>query len=143
AAGPARPGRGSQPAPGWTWDRLGRALLRPHTSYFVEVYPLVEHGSVSGIAHITGGGIAGNLARILPAGTAAVVKKSTWRVPEIFKLIAASGPVAEEEMFRAFNMGLGMLLVVPHRNLPEVLGQAHGSRVVGEITEGDGGVTVS
>jgi phosphoribosylformylglycinamidine cyclo-ligase len=140
---PAKPGRASSLGRGWTWERLGTALLRPHTSYFAAAYPLVEHGALSGIAHITGGGIAGNLARILPRGTAAVVKKSTWRVPEIFKVIAECGPVPEDEMFKVFNMGLGMLLVVPHRNLPEVLGAAEGSRVVGEITEGDGGVIVS
>jgi phosphoribosylformylglycinamidine cyclo-ligase len=126
------------------WSRtLGRALLAPHTNYFGAVYPLVERGLVSGVAHITGGGIAGNLERILPATVDAVVRKSLWRVPDIFRLIADSGPVPEDEMFRVFNMGLGMLLVVPHRHLPEVMKKAEGSRIVGEIVEGEGRAAVS
>lgn len=127
---------------GWR-EPLGRVLLRPHMSYFAEVYPLVERRLLSGIAHITGGGIAGNLERILPANVGAVVKKAMWHVPEIFKLLARSGPVEEAEMFRVFNMGLGMLLVVPHRNLPMVLSEVHGSRVVGEIVDGHGKVSIS
>jgi phosphoribosylformylglycinamidine cyclo-ligase len=127
--------------PGWK-TALGRALLKPHTNYFDQVYPLVEKGLLKGIAHITGGGIAGNLCRILPPGCAAVLKKSLWRVPRIFDLIAERGPVEEDEMYRVFNMGLGMLLVVPHPALPEVLKSTRYSRVVGEITGGDGEVTL-
>lgn len=122
---------------GWR-QTLGRALLVPHTNYFASVYPLVERGLVSGIAHVTGGGIADNLERILPRTVDAVMKKSLWRVPKIFTLIAQSGPVSEDEMFRVFNMGLGMLLIVPHGNLPEVMKRAAGSRVVGEIVGGEG-----
>ena len=127
---------------GWR-EPLGKALLRPHTNYFDAVWPLVGARLVSGLAHITGGGIAGNLERILPAGVDAIVKKGLWPVPRIFTLIAESGPVAEDEMFRVFNMGLGMLLVVPHRRLPQVMKQAEGSRVVGEIVKGEGKVIVS
>lgn len=127
---------------GWR-EPLGKALLKPHTNYFEIVWPLVGAGLVSGLAHITGGGIAGNLQRILPAGVDAIVRKGLWPVPRIFKLIAESGPVAEEEMFRVFNMGLGMLLVVPHRRLPQVMKQAEGARVVGEMVKGEGTVIVS
>jgi phosphoribosylformylglycinamidine cyclo-ligase len=121
---------------GWR-EPLGRALLRPHTNYFDQVYPLIERGSLTGIAHITGGGIAGNLARVLPQGCGAKLRRSLWRVPRIFDLIAECGPVAEDEMFRVFNMGLGMLLIAPHSALPEVLGCTRSSRVVGEIIAGD------
>ena len=127
---------------GWR-EPLGKALLRPHTNYFDAVWPLIEARAVSGLAHITGGGIAGNLVRVLPEGVDAIVKKGLWPVPPIFTLIAASGPVAEDEMFRVFNMGLGMLLVVPHRRLPQVMKQAEGARVVGEIVKGEGRVIVS
>jgi phosphoribosylformylglycinamidine cyclo-ligase len=127
--------------PGWRIP-LGRALLRPHTNYFDQVYPLIEKGSLNGIAHITGGGIAGNLCRILPEGCAAVLRKSLWRVPRVFGLIAERGPVDPDEMYRVFNMGLGMLLVVPHSALPEVLRCTRSSRVVGEITCGDGEVVL-
>lgn len=126
------------------WRRtLGSALLAPHTNYFSSVYPLVEQHLVSGIAHVTGGGIAGNLERILPGTVGAVIKKSMWKVPKIFILIAESGPVSEDEMLRVFNMGLGMLLVVQHRNLPEVMKRARGSMVVGEIVGGEGRAVVS
>jgi phosphoribosylformylglycinamidine cyclo-ligase len=128
--------------PGWR-QPLGEVLLEPHTNYFRDVYPLVETHSLTGIAHVTGGGIAGNLKRILPANVDAVLNGSMWKVPEVFRLIAEKGPVSKEEMFNVFNMGLGMLLVVPHANLPEVMKRAKGSRVVGEIVEGRGGVSIS
>lgn len=126
---------------GWR-QPLGKMLLKPHTNYLDQVYPLVEKRFVSGIAHITGGGIAGNLARVLPAGCGALIRRSLWRVPKIFELIAASGPVDEDEMFKVFNMGLGMLLVVPHSNLPEVIKQTRSTVVVGEIVEGSGEVVI-
>jgi phosphoribosylformylglycinamidine cyclo-ligase len=125
--------------PGWRVT-LGRALLRPHTNYFGQVFPLVEEGLLKGLAHITGGGIAGNLCRILPPGCAAVLKKSLWRVPKVLDLIAERGPVDPDEMYRVFNMGLGMLLVASHSALPEVLRHTRSSRVVGEIMGGDGEV---
>jgi phosphoribosylformylglycinamidine cyclo-ligase len=130
------------PPKGWR-EPLGKTLLKPHTNYFGQVYPLVERKLVSGIAHITGGGIAGNLQRILPAGLGATLRKSLWRVPRVFDLIKDSGPVEEDEMFRVFNMGLGLLMVVPHKNLPGVMRSTPGSRVVGEIVDGQGKVSIS
>jgi phosphoribosylformylglycinamidine cyclo-ligase len=127
--------------PGWR-QSLGRALLKPHTNYFDQVYPLVERRLVSGIAHVTGGGIPGNLERILPGDCGARLRKRLWPVPRIFDLIAQTGPVDEEEMFRVFNMGLGMLVVTPHKHLPEVLRHARASRVVGEIVRGGGEVVI-
>jgi phosphoribosylformylglycinamidine cyclo-ligase len=125
------------------WRRtLGSALLLPHTNYFKQVYPLVEERLLSGIAHITGGGIRGNLSRILPPGCTARLKSALWRVPPVFDLIAATGPVEDEEMLRVFNMGLGMLLITRHESLPQVLKHARASRVVGEIEEGSGDVVI-
>jgi phosphoribosylformylglycinamidine cyclo-ligase len=125
------------------WRRtLGRALLMPHTNYFRQVFPLVEAKALSGIAHITGGGFAGNLSRILPAGCSAKLKRGLWKVPPVFELIAAAGHVEDGEMMRVFNMGLGMLLVTPHQSLPGVLRHARASRVVGEIVDGDGDVVI-
>lgn len=125
------------------WKRtLGRALLLPHTNYFKQVYPLVEMKYLSGIAHITGGGIAGNLSRILPDGCCAILRSALWRVPPIFNLIRDAGPVEDEEMLRVFNMGLGMILVTPHKYLPQVLKHTRASRVVGEIDDGDGDVVI-
>src|SRR5581483_5370340 len=91
---------------------LGGALLAPHRSYLASVGPLVEAGVVKAMAHITGGGITENLPRVLPAGCAAEVDRSAWEAPPIFRLIAERGSVAIEEMYRTFNMGIGMILVV-------------------------------
>jgi phosphoribosylformylglycinamidine cyclo-ligase len=121
---------------------LGKALLKPHTSYFHEVYPLVEKRIVKGIAHITGGGIPGNLCRILPSGCGARLKSGLWRVPPIFELIQAKGPVKRDEMFRVFNMGLGMLLVATQARVPDILKRTASARIVGEVVEGDGAVVI-
>jgi phosphoribosylformylglycinamidine cyclo-ligase len=93
-------------------EPLGDALLRPHRPYSRPVLALYEHVPVRGIAHITGGGIPGNLVRILPAGCRAVIARGSWRVPPLFDLIQQRGKVAIGEMFRTFNMGLGLLLIV-------------------------------
>lgn len=125
------------------WKRpLGRVLLASHRNYFAEVYPLIEKGLLSGIAHITGGGIAGNLARILPDTCGAVLRRNLWHTPEIFDLIARTGPVDEAEMFRVFNMGLGMLLVCRDSKVPEVMSATRSTRIVGEIVTGTGEVVI-
>jgi phosphoribosylformylglycinamidine cyclo-ligase len=121
---------------------LGKALLRPHTSYFNEVYPLVEQRLLRGIAHITGGGIPGNLCRILPPGCGATLKSGLWRVPPVFELIAEKGPVKTDEMFRVFNMGLGMLLVATQANVPGIMKRTRSAKIVGEVVEGDGAVVI-
>ncbi len=131
---------GSRPGPLRT--SLGRALLKPHTSYFNEVYPLVEKRVLRGIAHITGGGIPGNLCRILPAGCGARLRSGLWRVPPVFDLIAQKGPVKRDEMFRVFNMGLGMLLVAAQADIPEILKCTRSAKIVGEVVEGDGAVVI-
>jgi phosphoribosylformylglycinamidine cyclo-ligase len=88
---------------------LGEALLVPHRCYFREVKPLLPH--LKGIAHITGGGLIDNVPRVLPEGLAARFNRGSWRVPPIFTLIQRQGKVSEEEMYRVFNMGLGLVLV--------------------------------
>jgi len=88
----------------------GNALLAPHRSYLAAMRPLIEAGVVKGMAHITGGGITENLPRILPDGTAAEINRSSWVVPPIFRLLQERGDVADDEMFRAFNMGIGLII---------------------------------
>jgi len=121
-------------------ESLVDALLRPHRCYLHEIQTLSEHTGIfiKGIAHITGGGFEGNVARILPPGRQAVIETNAWTVPPLFQLIARLGQVTREEMYRAFNMGIGMVLVVSpeavehaQRVLPELL-------AVGYITEGEG-----
>jgi len=89
---------------------VGDALLAPHRSYLQVVRPLIQRGLVKGLAHITGGGITENLPRTLPEGCAAVVDLSAWSVPPIFRLLEQRGAIARDEMFRAFNMGVGFVI---------------------------------
>jgi phosphoribosylformylglycinamidine cyclo-ligase len=87
-------------------------LLAPHRSYLRAVRPLLEAGVVKGMAHITGGGITENLPRVLPAGCAGEIETSVWTVPPIFRFLQERGRIATDEMFRAFNMGIGLIAVV-------------------------------
>jgi phosphoribosylformylglycinamidine cyclo-ligase len=89
----------------------GAALLAPHRSYLSVMRPLISSNLVKGMAHITGGGITENLPRILPDGTAAAIARDAWTVPPIFRLLQDRGGIAEDEMFRAFNMGIGLVIV--------------------------------
>ena len=104
---------------------LSAALLAPHLSYLAEMRGLRWKAA----AHITGGGIAGNLPRALPAGMTAVVRKAAWRPNPIFTEIRRRGRISDDEMWGTFNMGLGMILIVDPRNVPA------GALVVGEVVE--------
>ena len=91
---------------------LADSLMEPTRIYVKPLLKLAAAVPVKGLAHITGGGLVGNLPRILPQGTQAIVKKSSWPRAEIFKWLQEAGNVAEEEMFRVFNCGIGMVVVV-------------------------------
>ena len=97
--------------------RAGAALMATHRSYLKPMQALARAGVVAGMAHITGGGITENLPRILPRGVAAEVRHGSWPVLPIFRHLQELGSVAEEEMFRTFNMGIGMICVVPAARL--------------------------
>jgi phosphoribosylformylglycinamidine cyclo-ligase len=126
---------------------VGDVLLTPHRSYLQAVYPLVAKGAVKGMAHITGGGITDNLPRILPTGTAASVRRADWRVPPLFEWLQRSGDVPIEDMYRTFNMGIGLVLVCPPALVDTViddLRQRHEQPVlIGEIVRGDQDVRYS
>jgi phosphoribosylformylglycinamidine cyclo-ligase len=92
---------------------VGAALLEPHRSYLSWVRPLLAGGLLKGMAHITGGGITDNLPRVLPQGTAALVDAAAWEVPPLFRWLQESGQVPADDMYRTFNMGIGLILVVP------------------------------
>jgi phosphoribosylformylglycinamidine cyclo-ligase len=122
---------------------VGEALLAVHRSYLHEITTLRAGGvPLRGLAHITGGGVLDNLPRILPQGTGATIRRGRWPEPPIFKLLADRGDLSVAELFRTFNMGLGMLVIIaPHdlalaqQILPDEL------YLVGEIVVGEG-VTV-
>jgi phosphoribosylformylglycinamidine cyclo-ligase len=99
---------------------VGEALLAPHKSYFEALWPELEKERIKALVHITGGGFEGNIPRVLPAGVGARVVTGSWAVPPIFRLIAEGGPVERDEMYRTFNMGIGMILVVSPSTAPAV-----------------------
>lgn len=117
------------------------ALLRPHRCYAPSLLRLVRElgPEVTAMAHVTGGGIPGNLVRVLPEGCGAEVRV-TWEVPAVFRLVARWGPVEEAEMFRVFNMGVGLVVVTrpDAASRAEVILRACGERVyrIGEVTSG-------
>jgi phosphoribosylformylglycinamidine cyclo-ligase len=121
---------------------VGEALLAPHRGYLSALEPLLERGKVRALAHVTGGGFPGNLPRVLPEGLGARLRRSAWEVPPIFRLIQGGGKVSDEEMFRTFNMGIGMVVAVAPEDLHEVehslerRGEA--SFVIGSVVAGSG-----
>jgi phosphoribosylformylglycinamidine cyclo-ligase len=124
---------------------LGDALLATHRSYLKVVRPLLERGVVKGMAHITGGGVTENLPRVLPDGCAAEIDLKSWTVPPIFRLLQERGGIAREEMLRAFNMGVGLIVVCGPSHAQRVMnlaashGEPHAFRI-GFVVAGDRGV---
>ena len=108
-------------SPGST-GRSADELLRPTRIYVKPVLALLRAGvPIRAMAHITGGGITGNLPRVLPAGCRAVIRRGTWPVPQVFRWLQRRGRIDEAEMFRTFNMGIGFVLVVPAARAASVL----------------------
>ncbi|MGH7544638.1 MAG: phosphoribosylformylglycinamidine cyclo-ligase [Gemmatimonadota bacterium] len=95
-----------------TGASVADTLLAVHRSYYRPLYPEIEAGRVRSIAHITGGGIPGNLSRALPPDLDAVVDRASWEVPAVFRVLAREGGVADDEMLETFNMGVGMVAIV-------------------------------
>lgn len=118
-------------------NQLGKELLKTHRSYSRPVLKLLAKHQVKGMAHITGGGIPGNLIRILPEGCQAKIDLSSWKIPPIFRFIQRAGDIRSEEMFRVFNMGIGLILVIPKKDAPRIKIQLrrYGEKVfrIGEI----------
>ncbi len=100
--------------------KAGTELMRPHKSYWPVVRRLIDSDAVSAMAHITGGGITENLPRVLPKGKAANIQLGSWPVLPIFQHLQKLGNVPQEEMMRTFNMGIGMILVVPAKKFKRV-----------------------
>jgi phosphoribosylformylglycinamidine cyclo-ligase len=126
-------------------DKTGAALMRTHRSYLAIIKKLTGAEVVSGMAHITGGGITENLPRILPKGMGALVDLASWHVPPLFEHLQALGNVEQEEMLRTFNMGIGMIAVVPAEKLAKarlVLNRMNERFfVIGRVAKGERKVT--
>jgi phosphoribosylformylglycinamidine cyclo-ligase len=117
---------------------LGDALLAVHRSYLPVFRAL--RGVAAGFAHITGGGIPGNLSRILPEGTAARVDRSAWIVPPLFRFIVDTGSVPADDAYRAFNMGIGLIAGVPAARRDEALARCPDAILLGSVAAGSGEV---
>jgi phosphoribosylformylglycinamidine cyclo-ligase len=123
---------------------VGEELLAVHRAYLPVVRPLLGHPGLHGLAHVTGGGLTDNLPRMLPKKTHAVVRVGAWEIPPLFHWLQEKGGVDSDEMFRVFNMGIGMVLAVAPKALQEVLGALRSAglkgSILGSVQKGRGGV---
>jgi phosphoribosylformylglycinamidine cyclo-ligase len=127
---------------------LGAALLEPPRIYVRSLLPLVQQGKVKGLAHITGGGLLENIPRVLPENCQAIVEMDRWEQPAIFALLQQGGRIANEEMARTFNCGIGMVVIVDPELPDEIVGLLQGPTgedvfEIGRIEAGPRGCTVS
>jgi phosphoribosylformylglycinamidine cyclo-ligase len=131
--------------PGTSYKQsAGELLLTPHRSYLGAIAPLLGNPAIHALAHITGGGLTDNLPRVLPKKTRAEIRVGTWEIPEVFHFLQEHGAVDSEEMFRVFNMGIGMVLVIDPQDAASVFEQlrASGERAspIGTVQKGGSGV---
>ena len=121
---------------------LGEVLLTPTRIYALDVLSLLDEVEVHALCHVTGGGLPGNLPRVLPDGLAAEVDATTWRWPEVFTWLKERGPVADDQMWSTFNCGVGMVAVVSAEHAEETVAHLRGrdveSWVMGEVVAGSG-----
>jgi phosphoribosylformylglycinamidine cyclo-ligase len=125
-------------------ETVGDALLASHKSYVKSVLALREVCEVKGLAHITGGGLPANVLRILPDGCVAYIQKGTWEIPSIFPFLQTKGDVEEEEMYKVFNMGVGIVVVLSPDDVDAALSSLDASGestyLIGEVVAGEKGV---
>jgi phosphoribosylformylglycinamidine cyclo-ligase len=126
--------------------KLAKELLRPTKIYAQIVLRIMKKVRVKAAAHITGGGFYDNIPRVLPQGLSAAIRRGSWSIHPIFQAIQKKGDVSEEEMFRTFNMGVGMILILSPRSVERALALSKEFGVkaweIGNITEGDGKVQI-
>jgi len=119
----------------------GEALLLPHLSYLKPLDSLLDEARIKGLAHITGGGLTDNIPRILPEGTAVKIRKDSWPIPPLFELMRELGNVSESEMYRTFNMGVGMVIVCSTDDAEAIAShlRTHGEAVyeIGNVVAGN------
>jgi len=139
---------------GWTLDTyvedlggtLGDELLKPHRNYLPVLAGLLESGCLKGLVHITGGGFLENIPRLLPEGCAVEIEEGRWPIPPVFRLLQRMGDVEPREMYRTFNMGIGMMVIVAAADVPTVLAHLHQrgepGYVIGRVTAGERSVTI-
>ncbi len=124
-------------------NKIGAELLKPHLCYAPALKNIIERGWVTALAHITGGGIPGNLPRVLPSGVRAEIDLGSWPVPSIFKYLAKVGKIETDELLQSLNLGVGMILAVPPPHVKPVEADLKRRREkffrIGRIERGDSG----
>lgn len=127
-------------------ETIGAALLKAHVSYLGALESVLDSGKIKGLAHITGGGLLENIPRILPAGASVAIKRGTWPVLPIFDLMQRIGNIEDAEMYRTFNMGIGMVVVCAESDAAKVTAQvrARGFNCfeIGRVREGPRNVVI-
>ena len=122
-------------------NTLGEELLKPTKIYVKEILDLLKKFDILGIAHITGGGLIENIPRILPEGLSVEIDASSWQRPPVFSLIQKDGNIAKQEMYRTFNMGIGMVLIVPESESEKMLVELESmnceSYIMGQVIKGN------
>jgi len=121
---------------------VGEALMEPHLSYRRPLAPLLAGGRIKAMAHITGGGITENLPRVLPHGTAAEVDATSWAVPPLFSWLQQQGGVPTDDMYRTFNMGIGLIIITAAGDAEPLMEElaargARSARIIGRVIAGE------
>jgi phosphoribosylformylglycinamidine cyclo-ligase len=126
--------------------KTGRELLRPTRIYVCHILAANKKIQIKAMAHITGGGFYDNIPRVLPAGMTAIIQRTSWPIPPIFKRIQTAGQIADKEMFRTFNMGIGMALIISPQSVPRAISlfkeQGLKSWVIGHVIQGHQGAQI-
>ena len=126
---------------------VGEALLQPHLSYLKPLDTLLDSGMIKGLAHITGGGLTDNIPRILPEGCAVEIDQGSWPVLPVFQLMQEIGNVSEIEMYRTFNMGVGMVIICSEKEADTITNHVSGYEMkcykIGVVGEGSRNVRIS
>ena len=117
-------------------------MLKTHQSFLRPIEGLLDKGVIKGLAHITGGGFLENIPRILPDGVSVEIKRGTWRELPVFGVMQRLGNVSEKEMFRTFNMGIGIVEIVSSKNKNTAMNHLDGCFEIGRVVEGEKSVSI-
>jgi phosphoribosylformylglycinamidine cyclo-ligase len=115
-------------------ESVGEALMRTHRSYLPQIGPLLDRGWIKGMAHITGGGLTENVPRMFPEGRHFSLDRQSWTIPPLFQWLQRAGQLDDAEMFRAFNMGVGLVIAASPADAPALVSALPGSWVIGQVT---------
>ena len=127
-------------------ETVGKILLAPHKSYLPVLRDLLDKDVIKGLAHITGGGLLENIPRILPENVSVEIKRGTWTELPVFRMMQKLGNVEDKEMFRTFNMGIGMTIVCSENDKEQIISHAEGLGdecfEIGKVTQGNQSVLI-